>query len=63
MPNDAYECPKVLWNVDSNANIVIESDVCGNVQFLFAIRNVSSHYWSLFDANDCVFFRSEQQKV
>ena len=31
MPNDAYECPKVLLNVDSNANIVIESDLCRNV--------------------------------
>ena len=28
MPNDAYECPKVLLNVDKNAKIVIESDLC-----------------------------------
>ena len=25
--------------------------------------NVSSHYWSPFHANDCVFSRNEQQKV
>ena len=25
--------------------------------------NVSSHYWSPFHANDCIFSRNEQQKV
>jgi len=64
MPNDAYECLKVLLNVDSNANIVIESDLCGNVRGFFAnFTNVSSHYWSPFDTNDCIFSRNEQQKV
>ena len=33
MPHDEYECPRVLLNVDSNAKIVIESDICGNVFF------------------------------
>ena len=30
---------------------------------IFALMNVSSHYWSSFHANDCVFSRDEQQKV
>ena len=30
-PNDTYEWPKVLLNVDYNAKIVIESDLCTNV--------------------------------
>ena len=54
MPHDAYECPRVLLNVDSNAKIVIESDTCGNVCF-FAQMTVSPHYWSPFKANDCYF--------
>ena len=62
MPNDAYECPKVLLNVDENAKILRESDLCANVRF-FALINVSSHNWSLFHANDCVFSRNEQQRV
>ena len=62
MPNDPYECPKVLLNVDENAKIVIESDLCPNVR-IFAPMNVSSHYWSPFHASDCVFPRNEQQKV
>ena len=32
--NDAYEYPKMLLNVDWNAKIVIESDLCANVCFL-----------------------------
>ena len=64
MPYYAYECPKVLLNVDSNVNIVIESDICGNVWFFFCkFMNVSSHYWSPFDTNDCIFSLNEQQKV
>lgn len=62
MPHDAYECPRVLLNVDSNAKIVIESDICGNVCF-FVLMTVSPHYWSPFKANDCVSSRYEQQKV
>ena len=42
--------------------IVIESDLCENVR-IFALMNVSSHYWSPFHANDCAFSRNEQQKV
>ena len=45
--NNAYECPKVLLNVDKNAKIVIEFDLCANVRF-FALMNVSSHYSSPF---------------
>ena len=52
MPNDAYECPKALLNVDLCANVCI-----------FAIMNVSSQNWSPFHANECVFSRNEQQKV
>ena len=62
MPNDAYECPKVLLNVDKNAKNVLESDLCANVRF-FALMNVSSHYWSLFHSNECLFSLDEQQKV
>ena len=63
MPNDAYEWPKVLLNaVDYNAKIVIESDLCANVR-IFGLTNVSSHYWSPFHANDCLFSLNEQQKV
>ena len=62
MPNDTYECPKVLLSVDKNAKIVIESDLCGNVRF-FAQMNVSSNYRSLFQANECLFSLNEQQKV
>ena len=46
MPNDTYECPKVLLNVDKNAKIVIESDLCANVGFS-GLMNVSSHHRSL----------------
>ena len=62
MPNDAYECPKVLLNVDKSAKLVIVSDLCNKVR-IFALMNVSSHYWSTFHANDCVYSRNEQQKV
>ena len=62
MSNDADECPKMLFNVDKNAKIVIESDLCTNVRF-FALMNVSSSRWSLFYANESVFSRNEQQKV
>ena len=54
MPNDAKECPKMLLNVDLNAKLVIESDLCANVRF-FALMNVSSRCWSPFYANECVF--------
>ena len=40
----------------------MESDLCANVR-IFALMNVSSHYWSPFHANDFVFSRNEQQKV
>ena len=40
----------------------IESDLCAYVR-IFSLMNVSSHYWSPFHANDCVFSRDEQQKV
>ena len=53
-----YECPKVLLNVDLNAKIVIEFDLCPNVPMY-----VSLHNWWPFHANDCVFSRNEQQKV
>ena len=62
MPNNAYECSKVLLNVDWDAKIVIKSNLCANVG-IFALMNVSSHYWSPFHANDCVSYRNEQQKV
>ena len=62
MLNNEYECPKVLLNVDQNAKIVIESDLCANVR-IFALMNVSSDYWSPFHASDSVFSRNEQQKV
>ena len=41
---------------------MIESDLCKKVR-IFALMNVSSHYWSPFHANDCVYSRNEQQKV
>ena len=62
MSNDANECPKMLLNVDWNAKIVIESDLCANVRF-FALMKVSSRCWSPFHPNECVFSRNEQQKV
>ena len=33
-----------------------------NVRF-FALMNISSHYWSPFHANECIFSLNEQQKV
>ena len=59
--SDSNEYPKMLLNVDLNAKIVIESDLCGNVRF-FALVNVSSRCWSPFHANECVFSRNGQQK-
>ena len=47
MSNDANEYPKMLLNVDLNAKIVIESDLCANVRF-FALINVSSRCLSPF---------------
>ena len=63
MPNDAYEHMKMLLNVNKNAaKIVIESELGANVCFL-APMNASSLYWSSIHANECVFYRNEQQKV
>ena len=62
MPNDAYEHTKILLNVNKNAKIVIESEICANVRFL-ALMNASSRYWSSIHANECVFSCNEQQKV
>ena len=45
MPNDVYECPKVLLNVDWDAKIVIKTNLCASVG-ICALMNVSSHYWS-----------------
>ena len=42
--------------------MVIESDLCANVR-MYALMNVSSHYWWPFHANDCVFSGNEQQEV
>ena len=42
MSNDANKCPKMLLNVNYNAKIVTESDICTNVRF-FGLMNVSSH--------------------
>ena len=53
---------KMLLNVDYNAKIVIESDLCANVLF-FALINASSRCWSPLHANECVFSGNEQQKV
>ena len=50
MSNDANEYPKMLLNVDLNAKIVIESDLCANVRF-FALINVSSRFLSPFHSN------------
>ena len=54
----------MLLNVDSNAKIVIESElyICANARLL-VLMNVSSLYWSPFHANECVFSCNEQQKV
>ena len=58
MASDACECPEVL----PNAKIVIKYDLYANVR-LFALINLSSHYWAPFHANDCVLSRlNEQQK-
>ena len=62
MANDAYEDMIMLLNVNKNAKIVIESEFRANVRFL-ALMNASSRYWSSIHANECVFSRSEQQKV
>ena len=62
MPNDTYEHMKMLLNVNKNAKIVIESELCANVRFL-ALMNASLRYWSSIHANECVFSRNEQQKV
>ena len=59
MSNDANKCPKMLLNVDKNAKIVIESDLCSNLRF-FALINVSSRCWSPFHTNESVFSRKEQ---
>ena len=65
----SFVCPmthmnaqKCYWMLIKMQKIVIESDLCANV-CIFALMNVSSHYWSPFHANDCVFSRNEQQKV
>ena len=42
--------------------MVIESDLFANVR-IYALMNVSSHYWSPFHAINCVFSRNEQQEV
>ena len=60
--NDANECPKMFLNVDYNAKIVIESDLCANVRF-FTLMNVSLRCRSPFHANECIFSRNEEQKV
>ena len=39
-----------LLNVDLNAKIVIESDLCANVRF-FALMNVSARFLSPFHSN------------
>ena len=60
--NDANKCLKMLLNVDYNAKIVIESDLCTNVRF-FGLMNVSSHWRSPFDANDCAKGVSSTRKI
>ena len=53
----SFVCPMTHMNAKKcywNVKIVIESGLCANVR-IFALMNVSSHYWSPFDANDCVF--------
>ena len=62
MPNAAYEHMKMLLNVNKYAKIVIEFELRANVRFL-VLMNASSRYWSSIHANECVFFRNEQQKV
>ena len=59
---DAYEHIKMLLNVNRNAKIIIESELRANVCFL-ALMNASLRYWSPIHANECVFSRSEQQKM
>ena len=61
MPNDTYEHMKMILNVNKNAKIVIESELRTNVHFV-ALMNASSHYWSSFHTNECIFSRNEQQK-
>ena len=51
----------MLFNVNKNAKIVIESELRANVRFL-ALMNASSRYWSSIRANECLFCRNEQQK-
>ena len=64
----SFVCPMTHMNAQKcywmlkNAKIVIESDLCAKVR-IFELMNVSSHYWSPFRANGCVFSRNEQQKV
>ena len=53
---------KMLLDVNKNAKIIIESELRANVRFL-ALMNASSRYWSSTQGNECVFSRSEQQKV
>ena len=53
---------KMLLNVNKNAKIFIECELHANVRFL-ALMNASSRYWSSIHTNECVFSRSEQQKV
>ena len=55
LPKSVIEC----WLKRKNCNW---TDLCAYV-CIFALMNVSSHYWSPFHANDCVFSRNEQQKV
>ena len=55
MPKSVIECLLKY-------KIVIESDLCANVR-IFGLMNVSSHYWSPFDVNDCVSSHNEKQKV
>ena len=58
----SHRMEQVYNHSGKNAKIVLESNLCGNVH-IFALMIVSSHYWSLFHANDRVFSRNEQQKV
>ena len=51
----------MLLNVDENAKIAIESELCAKVRF-FSRLNVSSHHWSPFYLNDCVFSLNKPQK-
>ena len=65
----SFVCPmthmnaqKCYWMLIYNAKIVTESDLRANV-LIFALMNVSSHYWSPFHPNECVFSRNEQQNL